>query len=51
MGAMAAQLLLQRIRESADPAAHVPRTVRFEGRIVVRGSTAPPRTGAAVGQP
>jgi LacI family transcriptional regulator len=43
MGGMAAQLLLQRIREGTDPAAREPRTVRFEGRMVVRESTAPPR--------
>jgi LacI family transcriptional regulator len=44
MGGMAAQLLLQRIREGADRAAREPHTVRFEGRMVVRKSTAPPRS-------
>jgi LacI family transcriptional regulator len=44
MGGMAAQLLLQRINEGTDPAAREPRTIRFEGRMIVRASTAPPRT-------
>jgi LacI family transcriptional regulator len=46
MGGMAAQLLLQRIKEGTDPAAREPRTVRFEGRMVTRESTAPPRAGS-----
>lgn len=47
MGGMAAQLLLQRIRQRAKEGSadgtREPRTVRFEGRMVVRESTAPPR--------
>jgi LacI family transcriptional regulator len=50
MGGMAAQLLLQRIREGADSAAREPRTVRIEGRMVIRESTAAPRAGRPPGQ-
>jgi LacI family transcriptional regulator len=45
MGGMAAQLLLQRIREDPGAGPREPRTVRFEGRMVVRKSTAMPRAG------
>jgi LacI family transcriptional regulator len=45
MGGMAAQLLLQRIQQGEDAGPREPRTVRFEGRLIVRGSTAAPRTG------
>jgi LacI family transcriptional regulator len=44
MGAMAARLLLQRINEGDGAAPHEPRTVRFEGRMIVRESTGKPRT-------
>ncbi|GHJ38472.1 LacI family DNA-binding transcriptional regulator [Streptomyces sp. TS71-3] len=44
MGDMAAQLLLQRLGEEDAAQRHAPRAVRFEGRLVVRESTAAPRT-------
>jgi LacI family transcriptional regulator len=44
MGDMAARLLLQRIEQDANPVRHAPRALRFEGRLVVRESTAAPRT-------
>jgi LacI family transcriptional regulator len=43
MGDMAARLLLQRIGEGAGGALSEPRTVRFEGRLIVRESTGAPR--------
>jgi LacI family transcriptional regulator len=43
MGDMAARLLLQRLGGGADDRA--PRTVRFDGRLVVRESTGAPRSG------
>ncbi|MFE2041453.1 LacI family DNA-binding transcriptional regulator [Streptomyces sp. NPDC059477] len=44
MGDMAARLLLQRITETTGDALPEPRTVRFEGRLITRESTARPRT-------
>jgi LacI family transcriptional regulator len=44
MGDMAARLLLQRIDQGDAGQGHAPRAVRFEGRLVVRESTAAPRT-------
>jgi LacI family transcriptional regulator len=43
MGAMAAQLLLQRINQANGTTLQEPRTVRFEGRLIVRESTGAPR--------
>jgi LacI family transcriptional regulator len=43
MGDMAARLLLQRINEGSAAEPPGPRTLRFEGRLVVRESTGRPR--------
>ncbi|MGW3627256.1 LacI family DNA-binding transcriptional regulator [Streptomyces sp. NPDC000880] len=45
MGDMAARLLLQRINAGDGSAPRDPRTVRIEGRLIVRKSTGKPRTG------
>jgi DNA-binding LacI/PurR family transcriptional regulator len=44
MGAMAADLLVKRIRsvEAKEPAV-LPRTIRLEGRMILRHSTSEPR--------
>lgn len=44
MGAMAAQLLLKRIRDNKTQRWDEPATVRIEGRLVIRDSTSMPRS-------
>jgi DNA-binding LacI/PurR family transcriptional regulator len=46
MGDMAARLLLDRIRRPRVEGASEPQVLRFDGRLIVRESTAAPRTGA-----
>ncbi|MCI3244885.1 LacI family DNA-binding transcriptional regulator [Streptomyces spinosisporus] len=45
MGDIAARLLLQRIDAGSDQSSHERRSVRIEGRLVVRQSTSRPRVG------
>ncbi|GAB2982677.1 LacI family transcriptional regulator [Amycolatopsis acidiphila] len=44
MSTMTARLLLDRMQHPRDAAPAEPNVMRFEGRLVVRESTAPPRS-------